>query len=298
MRLSGEERERVAKLVRELCGLVLDASKDYLIECRLSSLAERAGCSSFAELAQRAMRPEASELRMAIVDAVTTRETSFFRDRAWFEVLEHKILPELLDRKSAEASRVGERRAVRLWSAGCSTGQEAYSLAMVLRELFASVEPWPTYLLATDISAAALRRVREGSYSQAEVDRGLRASLLGKYAISEGRFWRMRDELRAMIDCARVNLLDDFAWLGRFDVILCRNVAIYLAPEARENLFDRLARALLPGGCLLLGAMESLAAAQRGLERKEYLGAVYYERPTGAESPPPPQPVPSVNQLR
>lgn len=279
IRLAHGEREKIASLVRELCGVVLDESKDYVIECRLSAVAEEAGCANFSELAVRASRPDARDLRDAIVDAATTRETSFFRDLAWFHVLEHKILPELVDRKSADA-RAGEFRApIRIWSAGCSTGQEAYSVAMIVRELFEGLEPWPARLVATDVSEGALRRAREGTYTQAEVDRGLKASFLEKYAIRVGRGWRIREDLRAMVDFSRRNLLDDFACLGRFDVILCRNVAIYFAPEVRDDLFARLVRALLPGGCLLLGAAESLQGSGRGVERREYLGAIYYERP-------------------
>lgn len=290
IRLSYGEREKVAKLVEELCGVVLDESKDYVIECRLSAVAERVGLRSFSELVEEASHPDARELRGAVVDAATTRETSFFRDPAWFDVLQHKILPEILDWRAAEAVGSRLRAPVRIWSAGCSTGQEAYSVAMVVRELLEGMEPWPVHLLATDVSETAIRRAREGTYTRAEADRGLKVSFLGKYAVPLGRGWRIRHDLRAIVDFARQNLVEDFAYLGRFDVILCRNVAIYFAPQARDRLYRKLIQALSPGGCLLLGAAESLGRRDMGVEHREYLGALYYQRPwatpSRAEGPP------------
>jgi len=243
----------VARLVEELCGVMLDDSKGYLVESRLGRLAHDHGCKSYRELCDKARANGDRGLQQQVIDAITTQETLFFRDSDPFDALQHRILPDLID----ACNRKGCKR-LRLWSAACSTGQEPYSLAMILRETIPDLRAWSVTLLATDVSDAAVAHASRGVYATHEIDRGMRASLLSKYFLPCGGAWHVKDELRAMISFQRRNLLQPFVELGTFDVIFCRNVAIYFDVPRRLELFRRLADQLSPAGALFIGSSESL----------------------------------------
>jgi chemotaxis protein methyltransferase CheR len=245
----------ISWLVRELCGLTLDASKGYLIESRLGGIASEAGCATFAELAYKARSPDGQAIRTAIVDAITTRETLFFRDQSPFETLQNKVLPDLID---ARAKGPNARR-LRVLSAACSTGQEPYSIVMTICEAVPEAVHRDVNVLGIDISNAAVRQASLGWYGAHEIQRGMKPHLLAKYFRQDNGYWKVKDELRAMITFARRNLLQPFADLGPFDIIFCRNVAIYFDAESRRDLFLRLASRLTPDGYLFVGSSESLA---------------------------------------
>jgi len=279
--LRSEEPKTLRELIRSLCGIEVGEDKDYFIESRLSPVAESAGCSTFAELAVQARVADRDAIREEIIDAITTQETLFFRDGAPFEALQHKVLPDLFDRKAATAFGTLPKR-VRVWSAGCSTGQEPYSIAMAVRELLPNMDGWDVRILGTDVSARAIDRASRGRFTQFEIDRGMRPSLLNKYMKQRGNEWWIRDGIRGLLEFAKQNLLEPFSHDGKFDIVFCRNVAIYFSEKERSSLLDRLSDSLDAEGYLFLGSAESLATERSQLVRREYLRTTYYQKAEGA----------------
>ena len=273
MQVTPADIQVISRLVSDLCGVVLDASKGYLIESRLSRIAESNGCKTFTELYYKARYDNNTTLRGAIIDAITTQETLFFRDTSPFEALQYKALPELFDAKA----RTATPRRVRIWSAACSTGQEPYSLAILFHELLPDVANWDIKITATDISDAAIAQASRGTYVEMEIKRGMRPEILQKYFTRVGNAWRARDELRALIAFRRLNLLEPFAGQGPFDIIFCRNVAIYFSPDARRSLFERLARELAPAGYMFVGGSESLSDLGPRFAPQQHCRAVFYQ---------------------
>jgi len=273
IKLQPEERKAIAQYIYAICAIVLDESKAYLIEGRLASLVTELGCRSYGDLLFRAQADKAGAIRRRIIDAITTGETLFFRDTAPFEMLRHKLLPDLIDRRS----RSGGRIPIRIWSAACSTGQEIYSIAIVLKELLGDLDRYDVRLLGTDISDEAVARASRAYYSALEISRGTDSTTLSRHFERAGDRWKIRDELRAMASFRVFNLMHDFSSLGRFDIVFCRNVAIYFNDPDRIALFARLERALDRDGSLVVGAMESLSAVCPQLEPKRHMRSVYYQ---------------------
>jgi chemotaxis protein methyltransferase CheR len=238
------------KLLKERSGLDLSADKQYLVESRLMPLARKAGLGGIPELVQR-MKGGAEPLTKEVVEAMTTNETFFFRDKVPFEHLRDTILPALLRSRAS-------RRSLRIWSAACSTGQEPYSIAMCLKEKAAQLSGWRIEIVGTDLSQEVLEKSRAGIYSQFEVQRGLPIQLLVKYFAQIGELWQLNSELRGMVQYRQLNLLQDFSSLGKFDVVFCRNVLIYFDQDTKINVFDRIAKVIEPDGMLMLGAAESV----------------------------------------
>jgi chemotaxis protein methyltransferase CheR len=241
--------EFLRKLLKERSGLDLSSDKQYLVESRLIPLARRAGLSGIAELVAK-IKGGADALTSEVVEAMTTNETFFFRDRIPFDHLRETILPALVQARA-------NRRSLRIWCAASSTGQEPYSVAMCVKE-FAALAGWRVEIVATDLSQEVLEKSRAGIYSQFEVQRGLPIQLLVKYFMQTGELWQLNADIRAMVQHRQLNLLQDFAQLGTFDVIFCRNVLIYFDQDTKVGVFDRLSRMLEPDGVLLLGAAESV----------------------------------------
>lgn len=273
MKITPEEMKTISRLVDDLCGVVLDESKGYLIESRLSQVAEEAGCKTFSELYYKARYDGNEALVEQIIDSITTNETLFFRDTSPFDALQHKAVPELLDAKA----KTPFPKRLRIWSAACSTGQEPYSIAMVLYELLGDLTEWDIQITATDISDAAIRQASLGRYGKLEIQRGMKPALLDKYFITEPNGYKAKDELRGVIAYSKRNLLKAFSVLGKFDIIFCRNVAIYFEPEARRDLFNRLADQLTEGGYLFVGSSESLADIGPRFAPQHHCRAVFYQ---------------------
>jgi chemotaxis protein methyltransferase CheR len=244
----------VAQFVQELCGVTLDESKAYLVESRLSGLARSAGCANYRELCRKAQSGGDSKLRDQIIDAITTHETLFFRDGSPFETLRSHVLPELLRAKARTASP----RRIRIWSAGCSTGQEPYRIAMTLWDAIPNILGADVNILGTDVSDAAVKQASLGRYAPHEIQRGLNEATLARFFHRDADGWRVRDELRSLLVFRRQHLLESFAGLGPFDAIFCRNVAIYFDAKTRRDLFLRMADRLAPEGYLFVGSAESL----------------------------------------
>lgn len=263
-----------ASYIDSLCGIQLDTTKHYLIEGRLRPLVAQTNAATYSELYNKARSDPGGALERAIIDAVTTGETLFFRDGAPFDMLRHKILPELIDRRS----RAGAGKTpIRIWSAAASTGQELYSIAIVIRELLAGSDRYDIRLLGTDISSKAVARASAGVYNDVEIERGMPPGQAGRYFVRRDAGWQIRDELRGMATFRSINLLRDFSMLGQFDVIFCRNVAIYFSDADRISLYARLAKALAPDGFLIIGSTESLPSASTDFEAKRHMRATCYQ---------------------
>lgn len=275
MKIEPQEFEVFARYIHSLCGLKLDSSKAYLIETRLGGLAAENGCSTFSELYYKARADLTRNLPRQIIDAMTTKETLFFRDTAPFDLLRHKILPELFDRKQKLYPQ-GRPAPLRVWSAACSTGQELYSIAIVLKELLGDARQHQLYLLGTDISNQAVAKASQGVYSRIEIERGLPAEKLARYFTPLENGWKIKDEIRAMVTFKTLNLLEDFNSLGKFDIIFCRNVAIYFSDEDKTKLFCRLAKMLNTDGSLIIGATESITTICPLFEPQRHLRSVFY----------------------
>jgi len=250
-------------------GLALGPGKEYLLESRLIPLAQSWGLSTLEELVKELRTRNEERLHSAVVEAMTTNETSFFRDKIPFDELKAGILPEML-----EARKVS--RQLRIWCAAASTGQESFSILMLLAESFPQLRDWRVELVATDIDRTALGRCEQGVYTQFEVQRGLPIQLLMKYFEQTDHGWRIKDDIRRRVAWKQLNLLDQFAHLGTFDLVFCRNVLIYFQNQTKKDILDRIARQLRPDGYLYLGAAETVLGISTEFQRnKAYKSAVY-----------------------
>jgi chemotaxis protein methyltransferase CheR len=239
------------KLVKERSGLVLTADKQYLVESRLLPVARKSGLSGLSDLVQRLKGPHAQALVIEVVEAMMTNESFFFRDKIPFEHFRDTIVPAIM------AARANQRR-IRIWCSAASTGQEPYSLAMCLKEIAPQVAGYRIDIIATDISTEVLEKAKAGIYSQFEVQRGLPIQMLIKYFMQIGETWQIAPELRAMVQFRPFNLMNDFASLGMFDVVFCRNVLIYFDQQTKIGVLERMARAVERDGYLVLGAAETV----------------------------------------
>lgn len=256
-------------LVRERSAIVLEPGKEYLVESRLVPLLRDRQLPSLATLAAALRADPRGELERAVVEAMTTNETSFFRDHHPFEALQHRLLPELI------AARASERR-LRFWSNACSSGQEAYSLAMLLAEHFPGLRAWDVSILATDLSRDMVRRTQQASYGQLEMNRGLPAPLLVKYFDRQGTRWQVKPDLRRWVQAREMNLMEGWPPLPRFDVIFLRNVLIYFDLDTKRAILRRARQALRPDGFLLLGSAETTVMVDDAWERVVVGGSVTY----------------------
>ena len=272
--------EFLRKLLKERSGLDLSADKQYLLESRLIPLARRAGVPGLPELVQK-LKGGAEALIAEVVEAMTTNETFFFRDKVPFDHFKGTIMPEMLHARAS-------RRSLRIWCAASSTGQEPYSIAMCLKELGAALTGWRVEIIATDLSQGVLEKSRAGLFSQFEVQRGLPIQLLVKHFTQTGELWQLNADVRAMVQFRQLNLLQDFSHLGVFDIIFCRNVLIYFDQDTKTNVFGRLAKVIEPDGFLIMGAAETVVGLteafkpypeRRGLYIPNVAGRAYAGQP-------------------
>lgn len=271
--ITREEMPVWSRYIQEICGIHLDDSKGYLLETRLGSLLPEVGAATFSELFYKARADATLKLRAKIIEAITTNETSFFRDASPFELLRNKLFPELIDRRN----RNGTRATIRIWSAACSTGQEAYSTGIVLKELLGDLTRYDIRILGTDISNKVVAHASYGVYSRQELERGLPPEMLARHFTLSGDKWKVRDEIRALANFRTMNLLEPFSFPNPFDLIFCRNVAIYFTEADKTRLFRNLARYLAKDGCLIIGSTESISGLCPELEPKRYLRTVFYQ---------------------
>lgn len=273
--LTRDEFTSWSRFVMELCSIYLDDSKGYLIETRLVSLVRETGSASWSELLFKVKGDISGALRRKVVDAITTNETSFFRDSAPFELLQHKLFPELIDRRNKSNMKPVP---IRILSAACSTGQEVYSTVIVLKELLGDFKSYDIRILGLDISDAAVAQASYACYARADLDRGLSLEKLNRHFQPEGDRWKVRDELRATTTFRRANLLEPIPAPAPFDIIFCRNVAIYFTEPDKIRLFAGIGRALARDGALIIGSTESITGICPDFEPKRHLRSVYYQK--------------------
>ena len=281
MELSQDTQRGLAELIHRLCGLVIGQDKAYLLRHRLEPLVRSEGLAGFEQLLERLQGRDGARLHDALVEAITTKETSFFRDRAFFQALREHVLPECVALLQRSA---GQRHRIRIWSAGCSTGQECYSLAMLIRDLVAAggtagLRESHFAILASDISADALETAKAGRYGSAEVARGLPEPLLERHFHHRGNEWVVDESLRRLVQFRRFDLLRSPAELGAFDLILCRNVLIYFDEPTRRRVCHGLCGALQAGGWLAVGAAESLFGINEHIETVKLGRVLLYRKP-------------------
>lgn len=265
MELSSQEFELLRKYIHDICGLAISDNKAYLIRQRLEPLAMAHGCKTFGEFYQMISRSSLPMLQEKIINAITTNETSFFRDEHPFTAFEEQILPKLGDMIQKRKARPNPRKGpkVRLWSAGSSSGQEAYSLAMLIQEYATANRHLPISVedfgvLATDISSRMLSRAMTGEYSEPEIRRGLSPDRMEKYFKKVGPRWVISSDIRSMVEFRQVNLVRAFGMLGGFDVIFCRNVLIYFDNSTKTRVIEQFFNMLSDEGLLILGATENV----------------------------------------
>lgn len=260
----------LAQMVRNHSAIVLDESKSYVVESRLGPLLYSEGVRDIDELAFRLRDDRHTPLRRKVLDAMTNNETWFFRDLYPFEALRTTILPRLI------ACPDGDK-TLSVWSAACSSGQEIYSVAMLIRESFPSLLNWRLSLMGTDVSEAILDRARAGLYTQLEVNRGLPAILLAKYFQQAGREWQLKKNILQMAGFRNVNLSLSLPAMGRFDIVFLRNVLIYFSLDTRREILARLRQVLRPGGVLFLGAAETTLNLDDSYDRVPFQKTYYYQ---------------------
>ena len=245
------EYDYFRKSLKERSGLALSSDKHYLLESRLLPIARKAGLNSLGELVSALKIATDDALMTSIVEAMATNESFFFRDKVPFEHFRTMIMPALVAARR-------NTRAIRIWCAAASTGQEPYSLTMCLSDMQRELAGWRIEILATDLSNEVLEKARCGIYSQFEVQRGLPIQLLIKHFAQVGEMWQIEPKLRAMVKYRQLNLLSDFNHLGRFDLIFCRNVLIYFDQVTKIDVLDRLSGVIASDGYLVLGAAETV----------------------------------------
>ncbi len=269
MSISTVEFDYLRGLVQQQSAIVLDADKTYLAVSRLQDLARREGFETVGGLLSHLRGRPCNGLHHKVVEAMTTNETYFFRDVHPFDCLRQVVLPDLLARRAAE-------RRLAVWSAACSTGQEPYSVAMLLREPGGVPAAWQTTLLATDLCTEALARAERGQYSQLEVNRGLPARMLVKYFDDLGGAWQVKPEIRRAVEFRPLNLIAPWPALPRMDVVFLRNVLIYFDVPTKRQVLAKVRAALRPDGYLFLGGAETVLNLDDAFERVPYRQANCY----------------------
>jgi chemotaxis protein methyltransferase CheR len=256
MSLSPDDIALVRRSMLADAGLVLDVDKDYLVESRLMRLARQQG-TTVPGLLHTLRREGSSALRYAVVEQMAIKETYFFRDPWMYEALREELIPDLM-RRHARSRRLS------LWCAAAATGQEIYSICLLLLEHFPALADWHVTLMASDFSAAALAQAESGRYSLADVNRGLPARLLTQHFTRAGLDWQISDSIREMVQFRSINLVGEWPSLPTFDIVLMRNVLIYFEPGTRQRVLAGVHRVLGPHGCLILGGGETPAGASEG----------------------------------
>ncbi len=249
--MTPQDRDLLYGVLKEQSGLVLTGDKDYLLESRLMPIARRHGLASVGELVAKMRLPGSTGVKSEVVEAMTTNESFFFRDKLPFLNFTETMMPEILKTRAAT-------KRLRIWCSAASTGQEPYSLAICLKEMSERLAGWKIEILGTDISPEVLEKAKTGLYSQFEVQRGLPINMLVDYFTQVGDMWQIDSAIRAMVNYREFNLLDGFSALGKFDIVFCRNVLIYFDQPTKSQVLDRIAAQMDPQSYLVLGAAETI----------------------------------------
>ena len=276
MTISADAFQFLRRFVFERSAIQLDEGKEYLVETRLGPIARAEGLADVDALVAALRSTPRSPLATAVIDAMTTNETSFFRDIRPFDALRTEILPDVIARRQST-------RSLTIWSAASSTGQEAYSIAIVIREHFPELANWNVKILGTDLSTEVVAKAKSAQYTQLEVGRGLPTPLMLKYFAREGRFFTVAPAVRSLVEFRTMNLCDPLTSIGRPDIVFLRNVLIYFDLPTRERILQRTCTQMASDGWLLLGAGETILNMDVPLVRQE-IGGTSCLRPTAAGS--------------
>jgi chemotaxis protein methyltransferase CheR len=268
--MTDQDFDFICKLLRERSAVALEDGKQYLVKSRLAPLLHELKLGSIGDLVVLLRAPLSYSLQQQVVEAMVTTETTFFRDLHPFEALRKSVIPDLIRKRASE-------RGLNIWCAACSTGQEPYSLALLLREHFPELLNWKIKILATDLSRMVLERAREGRYSQMEVNRGLPAALLVKHFRQHGSSWQIHDETRRMVDFQELNLVRAWPPLPRMDLVFLRNVMIYFDVETKKAILGQMAGVLQKDGYLLLGGAETTFNLDDAYQRLEQCKTGFYQ---------------------
>jgi chemotaxis protein methyltransferase CheR len=267
--LSSDAVSYVCTMVRERSAIELEASKSYLIEARLLPLAKQHGYASTDEFIHGVRAQKRPDVERRLVEAMTTNETSFYRDAHPFNALRNTLIPEMASLRSTT-------RTLNIWSAACSTGQELYSIAMLIREHFPNLASWNVRLVGTDLSEDVLSRATAGKFSQIEVNRGLPAPMMLKYFARDGMTWQIKPEIRAMATFTKLNLIERWPPLPTMDIVFLRNVLIYFSPDTKREILRKVRQTMSPQSVLFLGAAETTMGLDTAFERVEFERSVFY----------------------
>ncbi len=274
-RIEPNEFKLMRDYIEKNCGIHLTNEKAYLVETRLTALMVENGCNTFTEFRIKASSDLTNKLREKIIDAMTTNETLWFRDRIPFSILEERLLKDLCSEIQS-----GKRSKIRIWCAACSTGQEPYSIAMTIQEHIRktpSIKPLHFEILATDISPTVLYLAMAGRYDQLAISRGLPENLRDRYFLANGKIWTINDEIKRMVTFKKVNLQEDISILGKQDIVFCRNVLIYFSDDFKKDILGRIAKQVKPDGYLFLGASESIINYSREYHMLRHTRGLYYK---------------------
>lgn len=271
MTITPVEFDYIRELVQHETAIVLGQDKAYLVNLRLGGLATKEGFNSSKDLIQHLVRTSDQGLTKKVAEAMTTNETLFFRDHRPFELLKNKLLPEMLEKR-------GTDKCLNIWSAACSTGQEPYSLALLLHHHFQAwiSKGWRFHIYATDLSGDCLAYARRALYTQFEVNRGLPASYLVRYFEQEGKQWQLKPEIQRYVRFQELNLMEPWVDLPKMDVVLLRNVLIYFHVDVKKQILTRVKHKLRSDGVLLLGGSETTLQLDSSFQRHDALKAAYY----------------------
>jgi chemotaxis protein methyltransferase CheR len=261
----------ISDMVRTRSAIVLEPGKEYLVEARLAPLVRELGLGSIGALVAKLRQPAAGPLAERVTEAMTTNETSFFRDVAPFQALRSTVLPAVIKARAAQ-------RRLRIWCCASSSGQEPYSIAMTIADAFPELRAWDVQILATDLSPAMVERGRSGLYKALEVNRGLPAPLLVKYFTKLGVDYQLQPEIRSMVEFSELNLIGAWPTFPTFDIVFLRNVLIYFDVDTKRAIIGRVKRLLAPDGFLFLGAAETTMNIDAGFERLPLERAGCYRR--------------------
>ena len=267
--ITSDEYQAFRGFLEQACGIVLGDNKQYLVTSRLTGIMVEFDITSFSKLMEKLLKDKM--LKQRIMDAMTTNETSWFRDEYPYDILKEKILPEAATRKANN---------FKLWSAACSSGQEPYSISMIVSEYLSSkpgsLPNGGVQIIGTDISSSILQKARSGQYEGMSVVRGLSAERKQRFFKENGQFWEIRDEVKKRVSFREMNLMQNYALLGKFDVIFCRNVLIYFSPDLKKDIIKRMASALNPNGYLILGGSESISGYSEDFNLVRWKNGVVY----------------------
>jgi chemotaxis protein methyltransferase CheR len=260
----------IRKLVYDNSAIVLEAGKEYLVDTRINPLAKEKGFSSLSEFVKKLQHTPYGPLHYDVIEAMTTNETSFFRDAHPFEAMKTQVLSEMVE-------TLATKKRLNIWSAACSSGQEPYSLAMLVNEYFATQPGWTVSITASDISEEMLSYTKKGHYTQLEINRGLPVTMMVKYFENHGAAWKAKDIIRNMLQFRKLNLSEPWPMMAKMDIIFLRNVLIYFDQETKKEILKQVRRQMHPEGYLFLGSAETTFNLDDSFERKIIGRAVCYQ---------------------